>query len=217
MMRMTGGPPLTRLAFAATALLLTAVLCGCGGGSSAPSRAAGAAAAGSVAAAGSGPGASTAGKGAFRQALSSFAACLRQNGVRSRPGTGSAGGATVGLRGLETTGSTYRKALAACKPLLTAALRARSRRSQSAVAPTPTAPAAKSTTAPPRPARVPAAVTAVLMRFTSCMRSNGVASFPEPDGGAFRIAGLHLDPSSPQYRAAEAKCNPILQAAISKY
>jgi len=63
---------------------------------------------------------------------------------------------------------------------------------------------------------VPAAVTAVLVRFTACMRGNGVAGFPEPEGSVFRTAGLHLDPSSQQYKSAEASCDPILQGAIGK-
>ena len=109
----------------------------------------------------------------------------------------------------------YRTALARCRPALAAALRDRSRQSESAGAPAPAAPPAKPS-APRRPAQVPAAMTAVLMRFTACMRTSGVASFPEPDGGVFKLAGLHLNPSSPQYRAAEARCDPILQAAYSK-
>jgi len=48
------------------------------------------------------------------------------------------------------------------------------------------------------------------------MRSNGVAGFPEPKEGHFDLAGTGLNPESPQYKAAAARCNPILNAAFSK-
>ncbi|HKI42728.1 MAG TPA: hypothetical protein VKA66_20685 [Mycobacterium sp.] len=69
----------------------------------------------------------------------------------------------------------------------------------------------------PRPkVKLPPALTAAMERFTACMRSNGVAGFPEPKEGRFDLAGTGLDPESPQYKAAAAHCNPILNAAFSK-
>jgi hypothetical protein len=60
-----------------------------------------------------------------------------------------------------------------------------------------------------------ASVTAGMERFTGCMRSNGVPGFPEPTGASFNLSGTHLDPHSPQYKTAEARCGPILQAVDS--
>ncbi len=84
-----------------------------------------------------------------------------------------------------------------------------------------------STPAPPAPAahgaepvgaagilhakKVPAAVTTTLQRFTACMRSSGVPGFPEPQGAGFNLSATHLNPSSPQYKAAEAHCTAILE------
>jgi hypothetical protein len=44
------------------------------------------------------------------------------------------------------------------------------------------------------------------------MRTNGVAGFPWPQGDTFNIRAADLNPSSPQYKTAEAHCNGILQA-----
>jgi len=63
---------------------------------------------------------------------------------------------------------------------------------------------------------VPAAVTAVMDRFTACMRTNGVAGFPEPRGASFDLTGTNVDASSPQYKEAQTKCNPILNAMMPK-
>jgi hypothetical protein len=60
--------------------------------------------------------------------------------------------------------------------------------------------------------KIPASVTAGMKRFTACMRSNGVPGFPEPTGASFNLAGTNLNPHSSQYKAAEARCNPILMA-----
>jgi hypothetical protein len=44
------------------------------------------------------------------------------------------------------------------------------------------------------------------------MRSSGVPGFPEPRGASFNLSATHLNPGSPQYKAAEAHCESILQA-----
>jgi hypothetical protein len=67
-----------------------------------------------------------------------------------------------------------------------------------------------------KPVRVPAAVTGVLVRFTACMHANGVLGFPGPTGAGFSLAGTHLNPASPRYRAAEARCNQILLGLDSR-
>jgi len=48
-------------------------------------------------------------------------------------------------------------------------------------------------------------------RFTACMRSNGVTGFPEPTGESFNLSGTSVNTSTPQYKAAQTHCNPILQ------
>jgi len=156
-----------------------------------------------------------------KQALAGFAACLRQNGVSLPAAAGSHAALPFSLKGLDPNSPGYRRALAACRPALIAAFKAAASRRSRLTSPSgagsaPRRSAGASVSARIGHVRVPPAMTAILERFTACMRTNGVASFPQPDGGAFRIAGLHLDPSSPQYRAAEARCNPILQAALSK-
>jgi hypothetical protein len=61
--------------------------------------------------------------------------------------------------------------------------------------------------------KVPAAVTTSLQRFTACMRSSGVPGFPEPRGAGFDLSATKLNPSSPQYKSAEAHCTAILEGA----
>jgi hypothetical protein len=43
------------------------------------------------------------------------------------------------------------------------------------------------------------------------MRSNGVPGFPEPQGAGFNLSATKLNPSTPQYKSAEAHCTPILE------
>lgn len=52
------------------------------------------------------------------------------------------------------------------------------------------------------------------LAYSHCMRSHGLADFPDPNGhGDFRIQptrrGSDLDPNAPAYQAALAKCGPI--------
>ncbi len=76
--------------------------------------------------------------------------------------------------------------------------------------------AAQSTSAHIEPPPVPAAVSAVLVRFTACMRAHGVLGFPRPTGAHFSLAGTHLNPAGPRYKAAEAYCNQILLVLDSR-
>jgi hypothetical protein len=51
-----------------------------------------------------------------------------------------------------------------------------------------------------------------LRRFAQCMRDNGVPEYPDPEGDgplAFR-PGSGIDPSSPDFRAAEDKCKKLM-------
>ncbi len=50
---------------------------------------------------------------------------------------------------------------------------------------------------------------AALLALAKCMRANGVPNFPDPTGGGFRL-GPGMNPSSPAFKAAHAKCNKFL-------
>jgi hypothetical protein len=52
------------------------------------------------------------------------------------------------------------------------------------------------------------------LAFAKCMRSNGLPNFPDPTagGGFFIHAGAGIDPSSPAFKAAQAKCHELLPA-----
>jgi len=168
-------------------------------------------------AAGSGSAAQT----QFKQALSSFAACLRGNGVKLPSAGGPAAAPTLSLKGVDTRSPGYRSALAKCRPVLSAALK-----SVSKTRPAPATPAAKPTAgtgspgtagnSPPIAVKVPASVTTVMQRFTACMRSNGITGFPEPKGASFVLTGTSVDPNTATYKEAQTKCNPILQAMVPK-
>jgi hypothetical protein len=48
--------------------------------------------------------------------------------------------------------------------------------------------------------------------YAKCMRSNGVPNFPgpKPEGGFLFNATARIDPSSPAFKAAQAKCRKLL-------
>jgi len=52
------------------------------------------------------------------------------------------------------------------------------------------------------------------LKYSRCMRANGVPNFPDPNaGGGFAFqAGSGVDPSSPAFQAAQAKCRTLLPA-----
>jgi len=145
----------------------------------------------------------------LKRAFAAFSGCLSRSGVsipapdRSSP--------TLSLKGVDTKSPSYRRASAACIPVLNAALKVATK-AQPRVAPRSSAgaPAPGGSSIPS--IKVPAAVTAIMGRFTACMRSNGVAGFPKPHGASFDLSGTHVDPHSPRYKAAESRCNSILQA-----
>lgn len=149
---------------------------------------------------------------AFRQALAGFATCLRRNGVNLPSGPGG----TFSLKGVNTKSSAYKKAVVACRSVLTAALRASAKtgkhegQGRTGATTTPTR------TLPHRPVvKLPPKLAQGFKHFTACMRENGITSFPEPEGESFNISHLHLDTKSAQYKAAEKKCEPSLQAALN--
>lgn len=55
---------------------------------------------------------------------------------------------------------------------------------------------------------------AELLQFAQCMRSHGIADFPEPTNGSLHLNGSgDLSPSNPQLQAAEKACKSILNGA----
>jgi hypothetical protein len=85
-----------------------------------------------------------------------------------------------------------------------------SRTSAGVSAPTRTSATSASTTSSRSAVRVAAAPAA--LRFSECMRANGVTGFPDPrPGGGFDIPS-GADPGSPVFRSAQAKCQKILSA-----
>jgi hypothetical protein len=52
------------------------------------------------------------------------------------------------------------------------------------------------------------------LAFAKCMRANGLPNFPDPPpGGGFEFhRGSGIDPSSPSFKAAQAKCKRFLPA-----
>jgi len=95
-------------------------------------------------------------------------------------------------------------------PASTAAANARpASASSSAVAGTRTAGATGSTTGA---ASRPSGPVVPGLAFSRCMRANGVPSFPDPEpGGGLRFTiPAGMSPSTPAYRAAQAKCRPLL-------
>lgn len=53
-------------------------------------------------------------------------------------------------------------------------------------------------------------VTHAFVAFSQCMRTNGVPNFPDPKGGGGIQLGPGINPNSPAFKAARAKCNHLL-------
>ncbi|MGH2864949.1 MAG: hypothetical protein ACRDJX_06830 [Solirubrobacteraceae bacterium] len=52
---------------------------------------------------------------------------------------------------------------------------------------------------------------AAALAFAKCMRANGLPNFPDPSGGGFRFKrGAGVDPASPAFHAARAKCKKFM-------
>jgi hypothetical protein len=157
---------------------------------------------------------------AFKAALTKFATCLRQNGVNiSAPNT-SGTGPIFSTKGINTASAQFRTAERKCSAILRAGLKASAgARSATGGAPgtagaTGSAGQTKASPAPKLKVKVPPKVAHALQQFTACMREHGVTSYPEPEGASFNLSHTHVDTKSAQYKAAEKKCNPILNAAF---
>ncbi|MCO6009022.1 hypothetical protein NE236_29015 [Actinoallomurus purpureus] len=50
-----------------------------------------------------------------------------------------------------------------------------------------------------------------MLKFSQCMRKNGVPNFPDPSGGKLLMKqGSGIDPNSPQFQAAQKTCQKLL-------
>jgi len=159
---------------------------------------------------------------AFKAALAKFATCLRQNGVNiSTPNT-SSNGPIFSTKGINTSSAQFRTAERKCSATLRSALKASAgapggggaggKVSGSAGATTGSAGQAKASPASKPALKVPPKVARTFQQFTACMREHGITNFPEPEGASFNLSHTHVDSGSAQYKAAQTKCNHILQA-----
>lgn len=58
---------------------------------------------------------------------------------------------------------------------------------------------------------------AALVKYSQCMRENGVPSFPDPVGGRLQLQvqrGGALDPDNPQFQAAQQACKSLEPAGL---
>jgi hypothetical protein len=120
-----------------------------------------------------------------------FSRCMRAHGVPNFPDPGSGGGISITSgNGIDPNSSQFQSAQQACQKYL---------------------PVGK----PPSPAQQ-AKMRATFLKFSACMRSHGVPSFPDPQfvGGGVRV-GIKIspggvDPNSPQFQQAQNACKQYL-------
>ncbi|KAB2349138.1 hypothetical protein [Actinomadura rudentiformis] len=106
-----------------------------------------------------------------------YAKCMRANGIKEFPDPQTDPGGGVGFSmNLDTDDPKYKAADGKCKSLL-----------------------------PAEPAANDPQARQDAVKLAGCMRSNGVSSFPDPDGnGTFHLKGV--DREAPQYRTAMETC-----------
>jgi hypothetical protein len=178
---------MTRINLSAALLAsATLLLAGCGGSTSN----------GAVAHLGSNTGSSaTTGEGAASPGASSpeatalaFASCMRSRGVPNFPDPTASGVVHLGP-GVDPTSPTFREAQQACRKLLPNGAKG-------------------GAASPSEQARMLIAA----LKFSQCMRTHGVPSFPDPSasGGVKMEKDSGIVPSSPQFRAAQKTCQSNL-------
>jgi hypothetical protein len=134
--------------------------------------------------------------GSSGKGLLAFSRCMRSHGVPSFPDPGSSGQISISsANGINPDSPQVKSAQAACQSLL---------------------PGGRPTAAQN------AQRTAQALKFSQCMRAHGVPKFPDPSTSNGRISiGVKggplsgLDPSSPQFQAAQKACQSILGAPKS--
>lgn len=111
-----------------------------------------------------------------------FAQCMRQNGVPQWPDPVDGTKFRMPYRGaVDPNSPQFKAASQACKSLAPPGWDGSSRQD------------------PANQAR--------MLKYAQCMRKNGVPDFPDPQGGALDIGDLN--PDSPQFKAADQKCQSL--------
>jgi hypothetical protein len=123
------------------------------------------------------------------QDATAFSACMRSHGVHNFPDPTSSGGINISpSTGLNPDSPTFKAAEKACR--------------------------SKLHIKPPSAAQQ-AQMQAQALAFSACMRSHGIANFPDPQfgNGTMRLridAKNGLDPRSPLFQAAQKACQKLL-------
>lgn len=120
-----------------------------------------------------------------RASALAYSKCMRAHGIKDFPDPGPDGEISINVTpGSDLTGPRFDAANNACKSLM---------------------PQENSS-------RNPAVVRAAALKYARCMRAHGIKKFPDPgsDGGIQISAGPDLDPSSPQFKAADKACKHYL-------
>jgi hypothetical protein len=122
-----------------------------------------------------------------------FARCMRSHGVTNFPDPSSSGAISISAgssSGLDPSSPQFQAAQKTCQSLLPRPSAAQQHQAEQNA-----------------------------LKFAECMRSHGVTNFPDPQfntsGGGFGIrihggAGSGLDPSSPQFQAAQKACGKYM-------
>jgi hypothetical protein len=53
-----------------------------------------------------------------------------------------------------------------------------------------------------------------MLKFSQCMRKNGVPRFPDPQGGALPSFGKDVNPDSPQFKNAQKACQDLAPGGV---
>jgi len=136
-----------------------------------------------------------------------LARCMRANGVPNFPDPGASGNGGLQIQASQRSGSGATMSVNGVPvnaPAFQAAIRTCAKDLPGGGAPT----AAQS-----------AKLRSAALAMARCMRSHGVANFPDPivgtgplGGVAVRIGGSGVDPSSPAFQAASKTCMPLMHA-----
>lgn len=147
--------------------------------------------------------------GSLQSASIKFSNCIRSHGVPNFPdlteknggfqiqqSARAGSGSSMTVDGVPVNGPAFQSAMKDCQSLL------------------------------PKPKALPGGITEVkasALKFAECMRSDGVPNFPDPKvqsgpggGIGIQIGGTGVDPQSPAFKAAQAKCQPLLGGAGGK-
>jgi hypothetical protein len=153
---------------------------------------------------------------ALKRAFTKFATCMRANGVNFPLPNTSGKGPIFSAKGVDVRSTKFRAAEVKCRGDLLGAFAHRrdAGKTLRIVGSHDSAGQTKTSPAPKLKVKVPPKITHALQHFTACMREHGITDYPEPEGASFNMSHTHINTKSAQYKAAETKCNPILNAAF---